>query len=326
MTAGEAAKQPRRRYAKIASSLAFSVVFGGTLLAGCKETPASLLYISAANPGTVHVYTQSDQGLIPLGCIVGFQHPAGLAVDGTGKLYVADQDANTVTVFERGKSFPYETLTGAMHATGITLDSVGSVYVTNGSETYIYVYRAGSPTPMPTPLSANGTGGLHGVAVDAAGNTFFAVRNTIQEVPSGASTALPSPIRSDLSDPRTIVFDSSQNLVVSDAGLHTIFVYNSPYTNPTPLASFTNANAQVDAIALDQEHSALWLADTHTGAVTKLNYPLGPAPTPVAVLPPSLGLVIGIAIDQGVIQSSNGAAHGSYAPCPTTTQTASRRP
>ena len=107
-----------------------------------------------ANTGTIYVANQngtpkkilifpkgSNGNVVPkvlAGSNVPLQLPGALAVDSSGKLYVADSTANAIYAFAAGatgNSAPIRTISGTatlLHSPmGVSFDSAGHVYVTN---------------------------------------------------------------------------------------------------------------------------------------------------------------------------------------------------
>lgn len=147
-----------------------------------------------------------------------FAYPAGLAVDASGTLYIADHNNHTVRKLAAGGAVT--TLAGSAGIsgsadgqgsaarfnglTGVAVDGAGNVYVADaGNSTIRKVTAAGTVTTFAGAAgvagSANGTGGAarfnapQGLAVDGAGNVYVADTNnsTIRKIsPAGVVTTL----------------------------------------------------------------------------------------------------------------------------------------
>jgi len=97
----------------------------------------------------------------------GLDGPAGIALDGAGNIYVANNNGNSITVYAAGASgnaTPVATIaggnTGLGGPVGIALDGAGNIYVTDNSSNSITVYAAGASgnaTPTAT-ISGSNTG------------------------------------------------------------------------------------------------------------------------------------------------------------------------
>lgn len=82
----------------------------------------------------------------------GIQTPNGIATDLQGNLYVANYQANTVTVYAKNASSPKLTISEGLNGPwDVKVDGFGNVYVSNtplsGATNYIAIYAAGSGTP-----------------------------------------------------------------------------------------------------------------------------------------------------------------------------------
>ena len=77
---------------------------------GAKKSP-SLLYVSNEGTATVTVYTYLDgDGLILVGTLTGFSHPAGMCTDRSGDVWITDYGTNRLYEYEHGGTTPIETI------------------------------------------------------------------------------------------------------------------------------------------------------------------------------------------------------------------------
>ena len=106
--------------------------------------------------------------------------PVDLAVDGSGRLYVLQEESNTVVRFDRDGTREGAVVTGEWRRPyAIDVDALGNLYVLNRDENTVHVYD-----PMGRPMLALGPslpGGItlddpRDVAVDDAGRVFIADR------------------------------------------------------------------------------------------------------------------------------------------------------
>jgi sugar lactone lactonase YvrE len=215
-----------------------------------KITPAgavSTLAGASANRGNVD----------GAGSSASFSHPLGLAVDGSGNLYVADAFTNTIRKITSGGSVTTlagaaatrgdadGTGTGALfnYPAGVAVDTAGNVYV---ADAYNDTVRKITPAGVVSTLAGSagvsgandGTGiyGLFnqpmGVAVDSAGNVYVADTSnaTIRKVtPAGVVSTLAGAAgvaalmdgtgtSALFNQPHGVRVDSSGTLYVADTG------------------------------------------------------------------------------------------------------------
>ena len=157
------------------------------------------------------------------GSAARFGNPWGVALDGTGNVFVADAWANTIrkitpagvvstfagTPFSSGSDDGTGSAARFSFPAGLAADSAGNIYVadtgnhtirkiTSGGAVTTLAGLAGAPlwNPLDGPMpSLDGTGSaarfisLHGLAADAVGNLYATDENTIRKItPSGVVT------------------------------------------------------------------------------------------------------------------------------------------
>ena len=220
-----------------------------------KVTPGgvvtTLAGLAAGGPG-------SNDGT---GSAAQFDTPTSVAVDGSGNVYVADTDNQTIrkvtpagvvtTLAGQPGSFGSSDGTGSAaqfsFPCGVAVDSSGNVYV---ADQYNYSIRKVTPSGVVSTLAGNpaiqgssdGTGSAarfdqpFGVAVDSSGNVYVAdsANHTIRKVtPAGGVTTLAGLAGNAGSSngtgstarfysPTGVAVDGSSNVYVADTNNHTI--------------------------------------------------------------------------------------------------------
>jgi sugar lactone lactonase YvrE len=216
-------------------------------------TPAGVVSTLAGTPGTIG----SKDGT---GAAAQFQYPTGVAVDGSGNVYVADVENDTIRKVTQGGVVT--TIAGAVELTGfvngagtasefdfpydVAVDTNGNVYV---ADLYNFTVRKITPGDVVSTLAgspgegyADGTGPAAqfwyptDMALDGSGNLYVADNDncTIRMVtPSGAVTTLagtPGNVGNadgtgagaQFNYPYGVARDSAGNLYVSDQSGQTI--------------------------------------------------------------------------------------------------------
>ncbi len=162
-----------------------------------------------------------------------FSSPYGLAVDGSGNVYVADSGNNAVKeILAVNGSIPasptINTLaTGFGQPAGIAVDGSGNVYVADAGNGVVDEIMAvnGSIPASPTIVTLNAPlGEPYGVAVDTLGNVYVADAGTseVDEIlaVNGSIPAAPAIVSlgSGFSSPTGVAVDGNGDVFVADTG------------------------------------------------------------------------------------------------------------
>jgi sugar lactone lactonase YvrE len=299
-----------------------------------KITPAGVVTTLA---GTARSSGSADG----TGSAAQFNQPAGVAVDGSGNVYVADTDNNTirkitpagvVTTLAGTATFYGGSADGTGSAArfywpfGVAVDGSGNVYVADGAnDTIRKITSAGVVTTLAgtagSPGSTDGTGSAarfynpYGVAVDGSGNVYVAdvLNHTIRKItPAGVATTLAGTAGSSGSAdgtgsaarfyyPYGVAVDGSGNVYVADTYNHTIRKI-TPAGVVTTLAGTPGRGSSVDGtgsaalfyqpagVAVDGSGN-VYVADTWNNRIRKI--------TPAGVVTTLAGSSPGIADGTG---------------------------
>jgi hypothetical protein len=141
------------------------------------KTP--FVYVASQGGSSGAVYAFNPNGAAkPLETIVtGISEPMGIALDGSGALYVANSGNNTVTVYAPGTTSPSKTFTNGLSVPqGVAVGSDGTTYVANegsypsaGSGSVVE-YPSGTNAPSTT-LTLPGYDAF-ATALDASNNLY----------------------------------------------------------------------------------------------------------------------------------------------------------
>ena len=204
----------------------------------------------------IRVYAAGASGnATPTATIPDFASPLGIALDGAGNIYVADQGDQTIKVYAAGagNATPTATINYGPTPWGIALDGAGRIYVTNPALFSITVYAAGaSGNATPTATIVGGNTGLNspqGIALDGAGNMYIANtgNNSITVYAAGASgnatpTATIAGVNTGLDFPSGIVLDGAGNIyVANERGSITVYAAGAS-GDATPTATIAGPN------------------------------------------------------------------------------------
>ncbi|MBV8529941.1 MAG: hypothetical protein JO104_01370 [Candidatus Eremiobacteraeota bacterium] len=164
----------------------------------------------------------------------GISNPAGLAVDASGTLYVANIGNQTITEYSQGSSSPrltrYVNFGGPY---GIAVDSKGDIFVSNLVSYSISGFKPGEIGPYET-IDFMDLGQPTGVAVDGRDNVWVACDSTssVFEIPAGSSTPKNANL-SALAAPNGIAFGPGDVMYVANFGSASVNVYAYGSTAPS---------------------------------------------------------------------------------------------
>lgn len=210
-----------------------SVTFGGPLLSGVTDpggviTSSPLLNISApgglatnrlglfyitdSTGNAVWTYMPAPNGVPVYSKLAfsGLNQPAGVAVDNSGDVYVADSKNNRI--IELTASGTQKVLvSSAPYPVGVAVDAAGNIFYSTigpGQAGAVYKLSVGSSVPV---QFGSGYDIPLGLAVDSSGNLFVAdsQNDRIVKVTANGTQSL---VLSGLNDPRNVAVDNQSNL------------------------------------------------------------------------------------------------------------------
>ena len=214
----------------------------------------------------------------------GYQAPAGIAVDGSGSVYVADPDSNAVYKYAAGSTAAGTSVgSGLSVPSGVAVDSAGDVYIADtGNDRVVMVPNevAGLNTADQTVVTTTGyeLSSPRGVALDSLGNLYIAdtgnARVLVVPTPLSGSvqagvpftlsfTANGNPSNYSFSSPYAVAVDPFQNIYVADAGANAVWLFPSG----SGFTGSTTANAGPGAV----------VKLTNSAGTTAFNAPTGVA-------------------------------------------------
>ncbi|MGA3265934.1 MAG: BACON domain-containing carbohydrate-binding protein [Verrucomicrobiota bacterium] len=196
----------------------------------------------------------------------GLSLPSGVAVDGAGNVYIAD-DANHAVKEWILTNNTVTTLvsTGLTHPSGVAVDSMRNVYIADSSNNAIYKWVAASSNL--TALVSTGLNSPSGVAVDGAGDVYIAdtTNNAVKEWAAASDTVSPL-VSSGLNHPSGVAVDAAGNVYIADSGNSVVKEWSAVNTTVTTLVS-SGLNRPV-GVAVDGAGN-VYIADSGNNAIEK---------------------------------------------------------
>jgi sugar lactone lactonase YvrE len=198
---------------------------------------------------------------------VNLGQPTGIALDGSGNIYVASPEIFSINIYPSGSGAavaPSNTISPDVIPFGLAFDGKGNLYATDTQDNEVSVMEPGDFAQIAS-LTNDQTTQLDqpaGIALDGNGNIYIANQAsdaiTIYPAESSGSVA-PSVVISGantgLAFPSGIVLDGNGNIYVSNKANDSITVYAAGSNgNVAPMATISGSNTGLDtpsAIALD---------------------------------------------------------------------------
>ncbi|BAU52226.1 putative Ig domain-containing protein [Mucilaginibacter gotjawali] len=199
-----------------------SGVYQGTYGTGnpAYSRPAGIVFDASGNgyvlnrntTGNGRVYKFNSSGVYQSTIINGLSQAVGLAIDGSGNLYIADPNAGRVYKYSNTGTLLLTITSNLTNPENVAIDGAGNIYVVDITTNNLNKYNS-SGTFVSSIVTALST--PYGLTIDAAGNLYVGDSGTgTVKVYNSTGTTLTT--ITGLTDPRGLVTDSKGNLYVSD--------------------------------------------------------------------------------------------------------------
>ena len=218
----------------------------------------------------------------------GLNNPNGVAVDGSGNIYIADTDNNVIKKWTAtNNTVTTLVASGLNNPFGVAVDGSGNVYIADTLNNAIKKWTVANNTV--TTLMASGLSNPYGVAVDGSGNVYIAdtLNNAIKKW-TATNNTVTTLVAFGLSNPYGVAVDGSGNVYFSDYYNNAIKKWTAANNTVTTLVASGLNNpygVAVDGsgnvyVANDDGSVQEWIAATQTLInlpFPGLNAPLGMA-------------------------------------------------
>jgi sugar lactone lactonase YvrE len=220
----------------------------------------------------------------------GLSAPTGVAVDGSGNVYIADRDSNAIKEWSAATQQVTTLIsTGLSHPTGVAVDGFGNLYIADFNNEAIRKWS--TATQQVTTLVPGGWCVPYGLAVDGSGNVYIAYcgSNAINEW-SAATQQVTTLVSSGLWSPTGVAVDGSGNVYIADSLNHAVKEWSAATQQVTALVS--TGLSWPCGVAVDGSGN-VYIADCQNTATKKW----GAATQQVTMLSSGLGFPSGVAVD-----------------------------
>ncbi len=193
----------------------------------------------------------------------GFTSPAGVAVDGAGNVFVADSSANTVSEIPVVGGTKFTVASALNKPNGLAADGLGDVFVADTGNNRVLMYGPGASVPMV--LGFSSLNAPQAVAVDANGSVYAADSTQILKLTSAGVQSIVGSGNSYTG----LAVDAGGNVLASTA----TDVLEYPASGSTAVTLSSGFSA-VKSLALDGSGNA-FLADSGAAGYTELQRTAG---------------------------------------------------
>jgi sugar lactone lactonase YvrE len=239
--------------------------YGAVLLEDGSGNVLATAYIYGTGTGPQVAFNPGLQSTVAS----GLMNPDGVAVDGSGNVYIADDNNNRVLkeTLSAG-TYTQSVLVSVSNPAGVAVDGNGDVYIADSGDSLVLKETPSGGSYAQTTV---GTGLLSadGVAVDGRGNIYIADsgNNRVLLETLSAGTYTQTPIGSGFSNPESVAVDGSGNVYVADSGNNRIVEETLTRSGYTQAPLFTGLNDPL-GVAVDGVGN-VYIADTPSGQILK---------------------------------------------------------
>jgi sugar lactone lactonase YvrE len=198
--------------------------------------------------------------------VSGLAYPYGVAVDGSGDLYIGDGGHNAVSEWIPASNTVSNLVSaGLNNPAGVAVDHAGNVYIADYQNHLVKKWIAANNTVVP--LVSSGLNFPAGVAVDDIGNVYIADtgHNAIKKW-SIIDSSVTTLVSSGLSSPSGLAVDVAGNLYIADSSNHAIKKWNAANSSVTTVLG--SGLFYPNAVAVDCSGN-VYIADTYNFRIVK---------------------------------------------------------
>jgi large repetitive protein len=273
--------------------------YGAVVLTDNNGNVLATGYLQGTGVGPQVIYSPALTST-PVSGIGSGSVPVGVAVDGSGNVYVANL-SNAVTKIPLGctSASCVTTLGGGFSVpSGVAVDGSGNVYVADQGNNAVKEIPPGCASASCVATLGGGFSQPVGVAVDGSGNVFVADfdNNAVKEMPSGcASASCVTTLGGGFSYPRGVAVDGSGNVYVGDNYNNAVKEIPSGCASTSCVTTLGGGFNGPEGVAVDGSGN-VYVVDTQNGAVKEM--PPGCASTNcVTTLGDGFDFPAGVAVD-----------------------------
>ncbi|HEY1501284.1 MAG TPA: CCXG family PEP-CTERM protein, partial [Acidobacteriaceae bacterium] len=205
----------------------------------------------------------------------GFNTPSGVAVDGDGNIYTADNGNNAVKempAFCTSSSCVTAVGGGFNAPSGVGVDGAGNIYVADEGNLAVKEIPPGCSSLSCVTTLGGGFESAKGVALDRGGNVYVADtgNNAVKEMPPGCATSsCVMTLGSGFSQPAGVAVDGSGNVYVADTGNNAVKEMPSGCSSSSCVTTLGGGFSSPYGVAVDAAGN-IYIADRASNAIKEM--------------------------------------------------------
>ena len=237
--------------------------------------PIATAYIYGTGQAPQLVFPNSVGADMPVQALgSGFSYPRGVAVDGSGNVYVVDPyygeaSGQSGAVFEMPPGCTSSTCVAALggnfrYPYGAAVDGAGNVYVADTSNNAVKEMPPGCTSSSCVTTIGGGFSSPAGVAVDGSGNVYVAdtSNSAVKEMPPGCgSSSCATTIGGGFSSPDGVAVDGNGIVYVADGGNNAVKEIPPGCTSSSCVTTLGGDFFYPEAVAVDGDGD-IYVGDT----------------------------------------------------------------
>lgn len=192
--------------------------------------------------------------------------PAGLAIDSSGNVWVANDGNGSLTEFGPDGGYTQTVTSGGLNGpVAIAIDGSGNLWVANRGGNSISEFNSGGTAITGSPFTGGGLSTPEDIAVDAQGHLWVA--NSGANVLSEFNVSNGSPVSStgfttaSLNSANSVAVDDNGLVWVSNSGNNTVSLWDPGTSTPYTGSPFSGGGlASPRSLAIDSNNNA-WIAN-----------------------------------------------------------------
>jgi len=233
-------------------------LYGARIYGGPSGTPNIIVELKSGSTAWTDI---TDGGV--------FNAPAGIAVDGSGDVFVVNNGNNTIVELKSGSTtWTNITYGGAFDSPkNIAADTSGNVYVVNSGNNTIEELKSGSTTWTNITYGAS-FNNVVGIAADAFGNVYVAngTSITLDELNSGSTTWTNFPLPSNLTALQGVAVDGAGHVYILNRA--TVLEYSSSPILSPPTGLSASETTQANTVLTWNAEPGATSYDVYLNGVT----------------------------------------------------------